>query len=307
MSSRQSRLRATCATLCTAAMLHVVQACGGSSTGPAKDVVHEVVITPDSVGLNPGGTKSLSAIARDAAARPVANASFFWSTNDSLVATVTQTGGVTAHRPGVAQIGASSQGHSGFASVVVVASVVHTVVLRPATASVYGTAPGNSTTLVATTYDAGGNVITGHPLLWSSSSGVATVANGVVTASGSGAGTAMITATSPDSGFPAGSATVSVLGHVATVDVSPAHSVVSTSGFYGAQSVQLSAKLTDTFGTDVSATRSVKWSSGNASIARVDAKTGVVTGASSAGGGPIAITATTPDNKTGTASVFVVP
>src|SRR4029077_12380656 len=99
----------------------------------------------------------------------------------------------------------------------------------------------------ATSFDAQGHELAGRPVTWSTSSSLVSVANGVVTATDAAAGSATVTATSSDPGSPSGSATVVVIGHVATVTVSPSSTVLSASGNLFANTVQLSAQLIDTF------------------------------------------------------------
>jgi trimeric autotransporter adhesin len=176
--------------------------------------------------------------------------------------------------------------------------------VAPALDTIYASAPHNTETLTATTRDAAGAVLTGQPLIWSATGGVANVnGSGVVTAANTAAGTATVTATSTAAGLPAGSATVVVIGHTATVSVSPASTTLSTGNVLFPSTVQLSATITDTFGTNVSAHRSVQWTSSAPSVARVSS-TGLVT-AVSASTTSVTITATTSDGVTGTAAVSV--
>lgn len=307
MSLRHIHLRGALAVSCGALFATLVMGCGGNgATGPATRV-HSVVVSPDSVALTSGATESLSAEARDATNKPVSGQTFFWSTSDSMIATVTQTGVVTGRQAGTARIGASAQGTSGFARVVVVTAVVHSVVVTPASSGIYATAPGDAVTLTATSYDVHGNVLAGRPILWSTSSGIVTVSDGTVTGTGVAAGTAVITATSPDPGFPSGSASVTVIGHVASVGVSPSSALLSVTGLYGLpQSVQLQATLTDTFGHDVTGQRAIAWSSTHPAVASVDPQSGLVRAVASSGT-EVVITATSPDRQTGKSTIGVFP
>jgi uncharacterized protein YjdB len=116
-----------------------------------------------------------------------------------------------------------------------------------------------------------------------------------------------VTATSSDPGSPSGSATVVVIGHVATVTVSPSTTELSVGGFIFPSTVQLSAALVDTFGSNVTGQRTVTWSSNNSAIASVNPQTGLVTAVADAGSGQATITATTSDGAQGTATVSVLP
>ena len=283
----------------------LLSACGGDASGP-RATIARVAIAPDSVTVSPGDTAALSASARNAAGQAVSGVTLFWSTSDSTIATVTQRGVVAAVANGSARIAASAENVSAYAMITVRPPLVASVKLTPASDSIYATSPGNRVTLTATTKDKSGDVLTGQPLLWSTNTALVTVSNGVVTASGSAAGTAVVTATSPDSGFPAGSAQIIVIGHVKTVAVAPANPLLSTSGSFLPKTVQLSATLTDTFGHNVSGHRTLHWSSANAAVASVDATTGLVTARATADS-QTTITATTLDGQTGSVTVTVFP
>jgi uncharacterized protein YjdB len=264
--------------------------------------VSSIVISPDSLGLTIGASGTLHAVARGAGSDSVAGATFFWSTSDSNVARVSQSGQVTGLQAGAVQIGASADGKTGIAVVIVAQALVHTVTVSPSGDSIYASSPSNTVTLSALTFDASGHVLAGRPVTWSTASNLVSVASGVVTAADVGAGTATVTASSPDPGAIPGSATVIVIGHIATVTVTPAMTNLSTGTLFPT-TVQLSADLVDTFGTDVSGQRTVTWSTNSSGVAQVNPTTGLVT---AVGSGNATITATTPDGATGTAQVSVL-
>jgi uncharacterized protein YjdB len=280
-----------------------VVACGSGSTSPSATVA-QIVVSPDSTSLPAGDTVALTAQARTSAGHAVSGVTMFWSTNDALIATVSQTGVVSAHANGSARIAASADNVSGYAVVVVAPLTVASVTLAPTLDTIYASAPGNVETITATTRDAAGAILTGQPLIWSATGGVVNVANGVVTATNTAAGTATVTATSSAPGLPSGSATVVVIGHAHTVSVAPPSSTLSVAGILLSTTVQLSATITDTFGTNVSSSRSVTWTSSNPSVASVSAA-GLVT-AVSASATSVTITATTTDGVSGQASVTVL-
>jgi uncharacterized protein YjdB len=273
-----------------------------SSTSPSSGAVSSIVISPDSLGLTIGASGTLHAVARGAGSDSVAGAAFFWSTSDSNVARVSQSGQVTAVQAGAAQIGASADGKTGIAAVIVAQALVHTVTVSPSGDSIFASSPSNTVTLSALTFDASGHVLAGRPVTWSTTSNLVSVASGVVTGADVAAGTATVTASSPDPGAIPGSATVIVIGHVATVTVTPAMTNLSTGTLFPT-TVQLSADLVDTFGTDVSGQRTVTWSTNSSGVAQVNPTTGLVT---AVGSGNATITATTPDGATGTAQVSVL-
>ncbi|HWZ58966.1 MAG TPA: Ig-like domain-containing protein [Gemmatimonadaceae bacterium] len=279
-----------------------VMGCGSGSTAPPGSVA-QIIVTPDTSSIPGGATVTLTASAHSASGQTVSGVTIFWSTSDNTIAAVSQSGVVTALANGTARIAASAQNHSGFATVIVQPLTVATVTLSPTLDTIYATAPSNTVTLVATTRDAAGTVLTGQSLIWSETGGVVNVANGVVTATNTAAGTATVTATSPDPGLPSGSATVVVIGHAKTVTVSPANPTISVHGVLFPTTVQLSAAITDTFGTDVTAHRTVTWASSNPSVATVSA-TGLVTAVGTSSSSAT-ITATTTDGIVGSTVVNV--
>ncbi len=306
MTTRRPTVATGSMVLGTIAAVLAYAACSGS-TSPKSGAVASVAISPDSLGLTIGASSTLHAVAKDAQSNAVGGTTFFWSTSDSNVVRVSQSGDVTALLAGAVQIGASADGKTGIASVIVSPALVHSVTVSPALDTIFASAPSNTVTLTATSFDAQGHELIGRPVTWSTASTLVSVANGVVTATDAAAGSATVIATSSDPGSPSGSAIVVVIGHVATVTVSPASTVLSASGSLFADTVQLSAQLIDTFNNDVSGQRTVTWSSNNPSVATVGSSTGLVTAVADAGNGKATITATTADGATGTAKISVVP
>lgn len=86
----------------------------GKSAGVALRVVAVPVKTVDMglsrLSLYAGQTVQLSAVARDAAGQPLAGRTFLWATDDSTIASVTQTGLVTVKRAGQVGVSATSGG-----------------------------------------------------------------------------------------------------------------------------------------------------------------------------------------------------
>jgi uncharacterized protein YjdB len=249
-----------------------------------------------------GDSVSLSATPQSAAGKPVSGVTLFWSTNDSSIATVSQTGVVTAHANGSARIAASAENRSGFAAITVAPPLVASVTVAPTLDTIFAGAPGNTVTLTATTRDAAGHVLTGRPLIWSASGGVVNVVNGVVTGTNTAAGTATVTATSTDPGLPAGSATIVAIGHAHTVTLSPSATTLAVNSPFFPSKVQLTARVVDSFGTTVTG-RALHWSTSDPTVATVDG-TGIVT-AVTTGVGRCTITATTTDGAAGTATINV--
>src|SRR5205085_906107 len=169
---------------------------------------------------------------------------------------------------------------------------VASVDVSPATASL---TPGQTIQLTATPKDPAGNPLSGRAVTWASSdTGIARVSvTGLVTAKALGSAT--ITATSEGK---SGSAAITVaLVPVDTVRVTPATGSVQV-----AATLQLTATLKDANGITLTG-RTVVWTTGDATVATVDAS-GLVTG--KVAGGPVTITATS-EGKSGTAAVTVTP
>lgn len=274
--------------------------------GHKKLIVDKVVVSPTTLGLKVGQTGNLSALALNVFNRVLENETITWQSLNPSVATVTQTGTVTAVAVGTAVIQATADGKIGTATVTVTPddpppppppAPVATVEVVP----VLDTLDiGDAVDLTATAKDAAGNVLTGRVVTWATSaSTIATVAtNGTVTAVSGG--TATITATSEGK---TGTATIVVLSPpppppptpVATVTVSPQLDTLLVGATRSLIAVAKSAN------DSVLTGRTVTWSSGTPSVATVS-NLGVVTAVAA---GTATITATS-EGKTGTATIVVV-
>ncbi len=169
--------------------------------------VASVTVVPDTIRLAPTGAARLLATAYDGSGNIVNGLAVTWGSSNTMVATVDQTGAVTAVSAGSSTVSAAIGGKIGSAAVLVAAPQVATVLIVPDTLNL---ALGTSGRLQATAYDAHGGVITGLPVAWGSANdGVATVdATGTVT--GTGRGTTSVSAAI---GGKEGSATVIVGPH----------------------------------------------------------------------------------------------
>ena len=152
-------------------------------------------------------------------------------------------------------------------------------------------APGETLQLEATTKDAAGTTLADRDISWSSSNqGVATVSSdGLVT--GVADGEATITATSEGT---SGSADVSVLTPVATVEVAPVEATIRPT-----ETTQLAAVVRDAEGNELSG-RSLTWSSSDEAVATVS-EGGLVLGVDD---GTATITATA-EGQIGAAEITV--
>lgn len=251
--------------------------------------VASVDVAPSGSTLQPGQTAQLTATPRDAAGNPLSGRTISWSSSDTQVATVSNTGLVTAVRVGSATITATSEERSGSASVNVTTVPVGSVVVSPSRTSLI---VGATEQLTATVRDANGVTVTDRPVTWESSdASVARVSTtGLVTAVNEGSAT--ITATSEGR---SGTAAVTVtLPPVARVTVTPPSTSMTVGG-----SVELRAQTFDAAGNELTG-RAISWTSNRPEVAAVD-QNGVVRGLTT---GTATITATSED-RTGSATVTV--
>jgi uncharacterized protein YjdB len=146
-----------------------------------------------------GQTTTAVATLRDAGGNALSGRAIIWSSSNSVIASVSSAGLVSAKSAGSANIIASSEGKSGLASLTVTAVSppppvpVASVTVTPSTANLQ---VGATLQLTAVTRDANNNVLTGRAVTWTSSSaGTATVSSSGL-ASAVAAGSTTITATS---------------------------------------------------------------------------------------------------------------
>lgn len=265
----------------------------GSYTGESTPTVNSVTVSPASATLDPNGTQQLTA---NVDATPAsADKSVTWTSSDPSVATVSESGLVTAVAQGTATITATSNldnTKSGTCNITVNAPAapipVTAIALNKQTTII---AIGDSETLTINYTPADAN--TGKAVNWSSSNtSVATVDNsGKVT--GVAVGTATITATSTTDASITASCAVTVQAVAVTgVSINPTSANLQIGGSTDLTYTILPANATD---------KSVSWSSSNTAVATVN--DGHVT-ALTAGTATITVT-TTDGNKTATCSVTV--
>jgi uncharacterized protein YjdB len=254
--------------------------------------VSTVEVSPTSAQLFVGGSRQFSAVAKDAGGNPLGGRVVSWSTDLTSVATVSDSGMVTAVAPGVATVTAVIEGKSASAPIHVSPPPVAAVEVTPSSASVR---VGATQQLTATLRDADGNVLSARTVTWSSSApSVASVSSsGLVT--GKAGGQATVTATSEGESDGSAITVVTAPAPVATVHVSPpsAQLKVGSTG-------QFTATLEAADGTVLTG-RSISWSTGNANVATVNGS-GLVTANAA---GQTSITATS-EGKSGSAALTVV-
>jgi hypothetical protein len=108
----------------------VLASCGGSGSGatePVVSAVAAVTVTPRSANLEVGTSRQFSAVATDSAGRTVPGTAVTWTSSNTAVAQVDQSGLVSAPTPGTATITATASGKTGAAEIAAVVSPVASV------------------------------------------------------------------------------------------------------------------------------------------------------------------------------------
>ena len=270
----------------------------GTSVEVQRKPVAAVSLTLPSPSLEEGQTERATATPMDANGAALPDRPVEWESSNSAIASVNETGMISAISLGTATIVAKSEGARGQGRLDVIpraAMKVATVAVALSAASI---TVGQTTNATATLRDAAGNTLTGRAISWSSSNaGIASVnGSGVVTAVS--AGSANIVATSEGQN---GSAALTVSASppppptpVASVSVAPTTSSITVGG-----SVQFSATTRDASGNTLTG-RTITWSSSNTGVATVSSS-GVAT---AVGAGSANIVATS-EGQSGSAALTV--
>lgn len=255
--------------------------------------VGSLIVTPSIVVATAGETVQLTATARDVDGTIVTGRVVTWTSSNASVALVSPTGLVTTVSGGIVTITASSEGKSDAALVTVAALIkpVATVTVSPTTLSL---TTGSTGELVAVTKDADGLVLTGRPVVWTSSNPLVASVSSTGSVLALAAGSATITATSEGKSATAAVTVTSAIAPVASFTVTPSTLAISTGAFS-----QLTAVSKDSNGVVLTG-RPVVWTSSNILVAVVS-PTGVVTALLP---GSATITATC-EGKTATSDVTV--
>ena len=271
-----------------------ITATAGSVSGTAgvtvAQVATAVAVSPSADTLVAfGDTVRLVAEATDANGHGVAGSEFAWSSSDTLVARVDETGLVESLAEGAVVVAAAASGVTGGAELSVVPPLPTTVALSPDT--VRFTAFGQTAQLAAEVREQAGRVMAEATVSWSSGDTlvVAVDSAGLVTAVSRG--TTTVTGAAGDV---SDAVVVTVTQSAGTVVVSPAEGTIALG-----DTLRLGAEAFDENGHAVDAAV-FSWSSSNAGVARVDG-TGLVEGV---GEGTARITGTAGD-ASGVAEITV--
>lgn len=253
--------------------------------------VAAVRVTPTSATIFVGGRVTLSATAVDAQNNPLANRIVFWSSDNSIAATVTSEGEVIGFAAGSARIRATVEGKSADASILVQQVPVARVVVSPNQLTMN---PGQTSQLSVTLNDGAGNVLQGRTVTYTSSDPAIATVNGSGLVTAVAQGTAQIDVASEGE---KGSVAV-------TVNPVPIASITIVPNVFAlrvTQTTTLTAEARDAQG-QLLTNRTFSWSSSAPSVATVD-QSGLVTAVAV---GTATINATS-EGRTGSATINVAP
>jgi uncharacterized protein YjdB len=254
--------------------------------------VASVIISPNSVTIEIGGSSQFEATLKDASGNILTDRPIIWSSSNTTVATVSSTGIVNGiSEGGPVTITATSEEKSSTAKVTVTPVPVATLAVSPTSITIE---IGETKQLTTTIKDEHDNILTDRSIRWSSSNIVVTTvsSSGVLTGISTG-GPVTITATCE--GKSSTSQVTVIPASIASVAVTPLSSEVVVG-----ENLQFSASVLDARGVSL-IDRTIVWSSSNTEIATISSS-GLVTGLKS--GGPITITAMS-EGKNGTAQLMV--
>lgn len=247
---------------------------GTAQVTVTPEVATTVTVSPATTTLRISNTRQFTATPKNAAGVAITGKTIRWSSSNSSIASVDQTGLVTALTPGTVIIAADADGVIGNASLTITNLPIGSCSLSPATQRVTVTAQAQP---VITLRDTANNVLPtlGRPLSWSSDNEVVATVSGTGVITARRAGTARITAVPTE--YPDKSCATTFEAVDARI-VSAVITPRSGSLRLGVQR-QLSVSLTDSIGQAIPPGRVVTWTSATPATATVSA-TGLVTGLS---------------------------
>ena len=253
---------------------------GSVALSVSKGAVTSVSILPASPSVLVGASAQLTGQVLDQNGKAIVGQSIIWKSSTPSVATINATGLLTGVSAGVVDITATSGAYTTTVKATVTLVSVASVTISPATATVQN---GASLSLVATAKDAGGNILTGRVMKWTSSNPLVLSISSSGTATGVGTGKAeVIVEAEGKKAFAAVEVLAPAPSAVASIDL-VANAPVLNVG----QTTQAVATLRDAAGNTLSG-NPITWTSLDAAVATVSSA-GLIT---ATGGGSVAIIAT---------------
>ena len=283
----------------TGLIFAAIAACSSYGTsvvevGRNKTPVASVSITVP-VSLAAGQTARATASPKDANGVVLSDRPVTWFTSSASIASVSDSGVISAVAPGTALVSAVSEGVSGQASMAVTPPPPTPIATVIVTLSPSAIVTGQTAHATATLEDSSGNPIANRVVTWESSNTTVATVDPVGTVRAIASGNAMIKASSEGkSNASALSVSAPAPIPVALVSVTP-----SSAGLQVGATMQLSAATRDA-NNNVLTGRVIGWSSGNGAIATVS-PSGLVT---AIGAGSVSITAAS-EGQTGSATITV--
>jgi uncharacterized protein YjdB len=253
-----------------------------------------VMNVPAQFALSAGANFQIGAAAQDSSGNHLDDRVLAWSSSDTSIVKVTQSGHLAALRAGKAQIAVFSEGQTASTTVLVRAEPVAHVAIALNAAAIKA---GGWTQANAVATDAQGSVLTGRPVTWSSQNTAVATVSGVGIVQGIRPGSTNVIA-SVDGVV--GSVSISVAGDAAAPLVASVAVTIASSSLVPGQTAKATAFARDSLGSLLT-DRVFTWASSAPSVATVSAS-GLITAVAI---GSATITATS-DGKLGTASLTVV-
>ena len=257
---------ATSVTNGTSAIRATVEGVSGTASLTVAQAVAAIEVSPPTRTLNAlNDTQQFAATVRDAKGNAIAGKTISWTSLTPAVASVSDSGVVTALANGSSTIRAAVDGVTGSASLTVDQTAA-TVEVSPSTATI--TAVTDTRAFTVTPKDSRGNSITGKTATWSvSDAAIASIgATGVATAAANGTTTVRATVDGVT-----GAASLTVAQAAATVEVTPATKTLVSLN----DTQQFTATVKDAKGVAISG-KTIAWSSEAASVATIGS-TGLAT------------------------------
>jgi uncharacterized protein YjdB len=198
----------------------IITAASGNKSGIATITVlpagvATVEVTPSSASRRVGESIQLSAVARDAVGSVLPGEPIAWSSSAASVASVSNSGFVTANAIGTATITAASGSRSGIATITVIPEPIGSIAVTPTSDTLL---VGETVQLTPTVRDINNNVVTDRTLTWASANPTIASVSGTGLVTGVGDGVTTVTASGDGQ---SAAATIRVFGPCSTALAPP--------------------------------------------------------------------------------------